>query len=132
MSTENKPESHKEGKEKKSINNPVHHIKVLKERLIEAEKQYQEQTAELQSLRDQLAAKDEECSHLAACQCDSPASDEGGNFYCIKVKSLEEENLKLQEALKELIPLATLTTGKKNEQMLIVDRAKSLLTQKIK
>lgn len=41
----------------------------------------------------------------------------------------DEEIKNLKEALKELIPMATLTTGKKAEQMLIIDRAKSLLSE---
>ena len=145
MSTENKPESPKEGEEKRILQQGKEYQKNLPSgkrehftgyidgataELHNTSQSYNdylnEKEAELQSLRDQLAQQ----------KYDNENAWKGVKQVCAEKYELElelaaksEEIKKLKWALKELIPMATLTTGKKTKQMLIIDRAKELLNQ---
>jgi hypothetical protein len=69
-------------------------------------------------LREEIAAKEEEVTHWKGGY--QAAND--------TIKLLEEENAKLREALKELLPIAESFEYKgTNQYQLKIDRAKSLL-----
>jgi hypothetical protein len=51
-------------KEKKSILNPDYHIKVLKERITESEKQYQSLRSELEGAREKIRELEDKIEHL--------------------------------------------------------------------
>jgi hypothetical protein len=60
------------------------------------------------SVDDYLSEIEKECSHLAANQCETPAGDEHGHFYCVRLRDAlvqmklhRGENVMLKSQLKQ-------------------------------